>query len=314
MNSNPLVSIIVITYNSSKYVLETLESAKNQTYQNIELIISDDASKDDTVNICREWLKIYKDRFVRTKLITASKNSGIPANCNKGVKASKGEWIKLFAGDDLIEKDMIFIYMNFLKNNNKNYFICSDYFLINEKSELIGSINLNGTKYFNQCDNAEDQFKIALRVSGTVPPLTAFFSRLMYDSIGGYDERYSLLEDYPFFLKLNESGYYAVLINENLASYRKSSASVTSFAPDRLFNPIFLQTYKFQSDYCIKRVAFWERIGFIYNRKTHFLFSYLGLNSKKYKSLYWLIYRLNPYILKRYFFGCENKNFYINKL
>ena len=46
----PLVSIIVITYNSAKYVLETLESAKNQTYQNIELIISDDCSNDDTSN------------------------------------------------------------------------------------------------------------------------------------------------------------------------------------------------------------------------------------------------------------------------
>ena len=56
-NNNPLVSIIVITYNSAKFVLETLESAKAQTYQNIELIISDDGSTDNTVQICREWLK-----------------------------------------------------------------------------------------------------------------------------------------------------------------------------------------------------------------------------------------------------------------
>ena len=59
----PLVSIIVITYNSSKYVLETLESAKAQTYENIELIISDDGSTDDTIKICKNWLEKNQDRF-----------------------------------------------------------------------------------------------------------------------------------------------------------------------------------------------------------------------------------------------------------
>ncbi len=53
---NPLVSIIVCTYNSSKYVLETLESAKEQTYQNVELIVSDDCSTDNTVELCRKWI------------------------------------------------------------------------------------------------------------------------------------------------------------------------------------------------------------------------------------------------------------------
>ena len=84
---NPLVSIIVITYNSSKYVLETLESAKAQTYQNIELIISDDGSQDETVELCEKWLAENKDRFIDSQIITVEKNTGIPANCNRGVKA-----------------------------------------------------------------------------------------------------------------------------------------------------------------------------------------------------------------------------------
>jgi len=87
--NNPLVSIIVITYNSAKFVLETLESAKAQTYQNIELIISDDGSTDNTVQICREWLKNNKESFVNTELITVEKNTGIPANCNRGVMLLK---------------------------------------------------------------------------------------------------------------------------------------------------------------------------------------------------------------------------------
>ena len=113
----PLVSIIVITYNSSKYLIETLESAKAQTYQNIELIISDDASQDDTVEICEKWIAVNGEQFVRTELVTATMNTGIAPNCNRGVNASKGEWVKLIAGDDIlcdncIESNVIFANSN----------------------------------------------------------------------------------------------------------------------------------------------------------------------------------------------------------
>ena len=101
-NSKPIVSIIVITYNSSKYVLETLKSALNQTYNNIELIISDDCSTDNTISICQNWLDENKYRFVDVKIVANKNNNGIPANCNRGINASTGDWIKLVAGDDVL--------------------------------------------------------------------------------------------------------------------------------------------------------------------------------------------------------------------
>ena len=55
-NKFPLVSVVIITYNSEKTIIETLESIKNQTYKNIELIISDDFSKDNTVEICKQCI------------------------------------------------------------------------------------------------------------------------------------------------------------------------------------------------------------------------------------------------------------------
>ncbi len=81
-----LVSIIVVTYNSSKYILETLESAKAQTYQNIELIVSDDCSTDNTVSICDRWLHENDFFFFRTKLITTTQNTGVAPNCNRGLR------------------------------------------------------------------------------------------------------------------------------------------------------------------------------------------------------------------------------------
>ncbi|EKB49153.1 glycosyltransferase [Cecembia lonarensis] len=311
-DKNPLVSIIVITYNSAKFVLETLESAKAQTYQNIELIISDDCSSDNTIEICKEWLKENKDRFVNTELITVGKNTGIPANCNRGVKASKGEWIKLIAGDDLIDETLVSEYLKKISILGDNFILCSNYRIIDESSRKIGAVNLKKTKFFHQLKNSEEQFQMALRISGTIPPLTAFYSREMYDTVGGFDERFKLLEDYPFFLKLNQKGFYAILIEKELASYRKSSTSVTAAGENRIFHPIFLQTFRFQAMYCKNHVSSIEALGFIFNELIHRFFQQKNLNNKKFTKLYWILFRLNPYIVKRFFLGCSNRVYYQN--
>ena len=115
--NNPLVSIVVITYNSAKYVLETLESAKQQTYCNIELIITDDCSTDNTVDLCDQWLETNKKNFVNVQLLIGTENVGIPANLNKGIKIAHGEWIKSIAGDDILHEDCI---CNFIKEYKGN--------------------------------------------------------------------------------------------------------------------------------------------------------------------------------------------------
>ena len=70
-----IVSVVVITYNSADYVLETLESIKKQTYKNIELIITDDKSKDNTIEICNKWLDENSKEFIKSRIIiTANGN------------------------------------------------------------------------------------------------------------------------------------------------------------------------------------------------------------------------------------------------
>lgn len=81
----PLVSVVVVIYNSSQTVIETLESIKAQTYKNIELVISDDDSKDTSVEICKKWVEKNKNRFVRTKIITHTPNTGTSANMNREI-------------------------------------------------------------------------------------------------------------------------------------------------------------------------------------------------------------------------------------
>jgi len=120
-SSDPLVSVIVVAYNSSDFIIDTLQSAYDQTYRNIELIVTDDCSRDNTVDLVKNWAESHKDRFVRFELVPGIGNKGIPANCNKGLKAARGEWIKFIAGDDILMKDCISDHVNFALEHNASF-------------------------------------------------------------------------------------------------------------------------------------------------------------------------------------------------
>ncbi len=247
-NKKPLVSIIVITYNSSKYVLETLESAKAQTYENIELIISDDASQDNTVEICRQWLDNNNQHFVRTKLITAYKNSGIPANCNRGLIAASGEWVKLIAGDDLLKKECVIEFVNFCSQNLSARFIASNVdVLINDKiisRILIDPFLING--------NSVHQLKMLCRFHFFLPGPSMFYHRETYLSLGGYDERFRLIEDYPMIFKVLRADFKFYHLGKELVIYREHEESISRGATNKLadtFCDFFnLETHPFLKD------------------------------------------------------------------
>ncbi|NDY74098.1 glycosyl transferase [Desulfobacter hydrogenophilus] len=229
LNYNPLVSIIVITYNSAKYVLETLESAKIQPYKNIELIISDDGSKDDTVPICRKWLKKNQERFVKTRLITVEENTGIPANCNRGVKASQGEWVKLIAGDDALKKNCILTNMQFANSNKSVNVIHSnvEYYKDNFKNNSRTGVSDCGDAFvFSKKCSSQEQYHFLLNRTGGLLAPTLFLNRKTLYFVKCFDERLRLLEDVPLFLRLTKEGNKIHFLNETTIKYRVSASSI----------------------------------------------------------------------------------------
>lgn len=145
----PLVSVIVGTYNSSRFVIETLESIKAQTYVNIELIISDDCSADNTVALCENWLNENDNRFLGSKILTSENNSGIPANCNRGVKAARGDWVKLIAGDDFISNKYLMECMNDCINDEQTGIIYTNSVYVDEHScEITRAATINYSSGF----------------------------------------------------------------------------------------------------------------------------------------------------------------------
>ena len=124
--SNPLISVCVISYNSSEYIVDVLESIKSQTYQNIELIVSDDKSPDNSVAVCKEWIEKNKDRFVRTEVIVPEKNTGTAGNYNRALFAAKGEWIKFVDADDLLFPNCLTDNVEFVENHPEANVVFSD--------------------------------------------------------------------------------------------------------------------------------------------------------------------------------------------
>lgn len=98
--NSPLVSVIIPAYNHEKYVQETINSVINQTYQNIEIIIIDDGSKDNTWQKIQELKDICEKRFVRVVLQTQN-NQGSSITLNKAVSMCKGKYIAVIASDDV---------------------------------------------------------------------------------------------------------------------------------------------------------------------------------------------------------------------
>ena len=121
MNS-PLVSIIVPVYNTEKFVDKCLNSISNQIYKNLEIIIVNDGSTDNSLSICEKHKNI--DSRI---LILNQKNQGLSAARNTALKIASGEFISFIDSDDFIEPDFISTNLNTIIKNNSSLSICCFY-------------------------------------------------------------------------------------------------------------------------------------------------------------------------------------------
>ena len=255
MQNLPLVTVIVVTYNSSSFILETLESVSDQTWDNIELIISDDCSTDDTVKMCYNWLETNKKRFTTVEIITSGENTGVSANANRGLKVSKGDWVKFLGADDTLkpqclEDNMLWIFMHpearvlfsrievyrdTFETQNLLYTIPGDPFDPN-------SITAPGK-------SAESQYRLLLLSDRIHFSPSVFLHRETVISIGGFDERYKLLEDYPLWLNLTRTGHKLCFMDKVTVNYRRHSKAINNTVKSYVVNPNYFKSEEFRTEY-----------------------------------------------------------------
>lgn len=246
-----LVSCTVLSYNSSATIVETLNSIKAQTYHNIELIVSDDCSKDDTLEVCRDWIRLNKDRFVRVELLTVDKNSGVCANGNRARKACKGEWIKGIAADDILTDDCIENNMNFVREHPETSFIASCMSIYNKSFTPDNCIE-NKRNPWNvdvYTQPREVQLRKMAFCSYVYAPAT-FYRKSLFENVGGFNTQYGY-EDWPFYIRVLEYGYRIDYMDKVTVCYRIHQS--LSHDKGKLFNyKLSQKTRRFVKEKCNK--------------------------------------------------------------
>jgi len=278
----PLVSIIVITYNSSKFVIETLESTKAQTYNNIELIIADDNSTDDTVVTCKKWIDENNQRYARVVIVSSETNTGIPANINRGVKISYGQWIKCIAGDDLLTKDCISELIAYISAQQDDIQVLSACIIkFSGDSAEHGEIKRNPyTRFISKESSPKEQYNMLLRTN-MVFAATVIIRRDLLLRINGFDERFKLLEDWPLWLKITDAGYKIYYLDKPLIYYRVHNSNLSqTTVRDFLYHPMNKIVISFKEKELLPRLPLIERWGMRHDLLAMKTCFFLGNNRK----------------------------------
>jgi glycosyltransferase len=186
------VSIITVVFNNQVSISDAIDSVQKQTYVNLEYIIIDGNSTDNTLDI------ITTKMASNIKLISEP-DLGLYDAMNKGIKNSTGEIIGILNSDDLYQDNIVIEdVINVFKNDESIQIVYGD--LVYVKSDSINTVvrRWNSKPYYNNFFN-----------NGNVPPHpTMFIKRKIYEEIGMFNLKYKLAADYDFMLRLFIKGEY----------------------------------------------------------------------------------------------------------
>lgn len=198
-------SVIICCYNSEKYIVDTLKSVINQTYSKYEIIIIDDGSYDNTINLINKFILDYPNILIK---IISQQNSGLSMARNVAIAKSKYDFIAILDHDDLWESNKLFEQVKQINENKNCVLFFSDFKYLKYKSKMTSrfqtaiekdnydpsSLNLNSKIGF-----------INLSLLGCfIGSSTVVFNKKIINSIGKFNTDYKFLTDYIFFLDVSK--------------------------------------------------------------------------------------------------------------
>lgn len=182
VQDNPLISIITVCYNSASTIEDTIKSVFRQSYKNIEYIVIDGESTDNTLDLVKKYLPIFNGRM----RCLSEKDEGIYDAMNKGIEMARGELIGIINSDDYYEIDavekivqhykpdkeqVLYGMMRVLKDNREKQIVMDSHFFIKDVM---------------------------------IPHCTCFVKRDIYSKYGKFNLKYKYIADYDFMLRLSQ--------------------------------------------------------------------------------------------------------------
>ena len=219
MHQQPLVTIICLCYNHEKFVLEALDSVIKQEYLNIELIIVDDCSTDNSVRVIENWLTNYP----QISFFKNSKNQGNTKTFNNVLQFAKGEYIIDLAADDRLLPNCILTQIKTFQNSTYTNLgiVYGNFNLINE----------NGTfkkLYFSENEYPEsgDVYEMVIGRKVKLGSIAAIYKTDVLKQLGGYDENLAY-EDLDIWVRISRD-YKVEYVPISLAEKRELDSSLSA--------------------------------------------------------------------------------------
>ena len=207
----PLVSVITPTHNSSKYIIDTIISIKNQTLEEWELIVVDDCSTDSTIKLVEKEMEL-DSRIILMKNLS---NLGAANSRNRGIRESKGRYIAFLDSDDLWVPDKLKNQVKFMQNNDIAFSFTSYEMIDEEGKKLNKEIKIPKTINYDQ-----------LLKNTIIGCLTVMLDKKKLKDIEMPNIR--TRQDTALWLKILKTGEVAYGLDNCLAQYRKVSNSLSS--------------------------------------------------------------------------------------
>ena len=190
----PLVSIIIPVYNGEKYMREAIDSALNQTYKNIEVIVVNDGSKDKTDEIALS----YGDKIRYFK----KENGGVSTALNLGINEMKGEYFCWLSHDDVYEENKVESHINLLNEENKDcVFMCGSYF-IDENSQALSRKEKKFAQGFLTYREVLSEIFKGKMLGGCA----LFIPKRHFDRVGLFNEQIRYMQDSEMWYRLLTQG------------------------------------------------------------------------------------------------------------
>lgn len=233
-NKDPLVSVIIPCYNQAIYLREAIDSALAQDYPNIEIIVVDDGSLDNTAKVARRYGKKVK--------IFQQENKGLSAARNAGIREASGKYILCLDADDRILPSFCRLTTRVLNENSRIGIVASGW-------RCFGEVNYT---VIPRALSFVEQLAI-----NTIP-CSSMFRKSDWELIGGFDESMlSGFEDWDFWLRLRKSGRELDVVPEVLFEYRRKKSSMVENALRKSKNSLYY-LHKKHSD------LYWEHFDEIH--------------------------------------------------
>ena len=282
--NKPLVSICIPTYNGQKFIAEAMDAAIKQTYRPLEIVVSDDASKDATLEI----IKSFQNKTDIPIHIFTHKPSGIGANWNHSIKKSKGEYIKFLFQDDILAPSCIEKMMEIAVTNKdvgmvyskRDFLFDSNDAKSKEWIQLYGNLHLSWKKNLiingevtKGTDLLKDENLLNFPENKIGEPTAVLLKKEVFEKVGYFSENLRQTLDIEFWYRLMKH-YDIIFIDTKLVSFRLHEMQTTSVNMNEKLN---------EEDFFLKSMydnLFWK-LSLSTKIKLFFKFHQIGRIPKK---------------------------------